>query len=109
MKYLVTAVLFILTVGACFLLGEYLSRKRHKKTRSKKATASQFPLSAFSVLDHPAATFGQEQFSPQREAAVYMTYGKRREAEQVLNMAQRSGKVTAEDVAAFWAQYDAAA
>ena len=110
MKYAVTAALFFITFGACFLLGMYFSgRKRPKKARKKITRPSEFPLSAFSVLDHPAAMVGQEQFSPQREAEVYMTYGKRREAEQVLNTALRNKKVSAEEVTAFWKRYDPAA
>jgi hypothetical protein len=104
MKTTILLVLLAILLGFGFLLGDYLSKRRHVK-RKKSRSLSKFPLSAFSVFDHPAASVGQEKFSPLREADVYMTYGKKHEAMQVLNTALRKGEVSAQEVESFWAKY----
>lgn len=104
MKITILLVLLAILLGLGYFLGEYLSRRRHVK-RKKSRSLSKFPLSAFSVFDHPAASVGQEKFSPLREADVYMTYGKKQEAIQVLNTALRKGEVSEQEVESFWARY----
>jgi len=110
MKYASTLILLLIVVAGFYLLGNYISAKlAQRKYRQRKAERSQskFPLSAFSVLDHPAASVGKEKFTAEREADVYLAYGKKREAEEILNDALRRGEITAEEVAAFWAAREA--
>lgn len=110
MKYATTLILLLIAAGLFYLLGSYIStrlaQKKYKK-RKKERSPSKFPLSAFSVLNHPAASVGKEQFTPVREAEVYLAYGKKRDAEEVLELALRQGEITAEEVAAFWAERSA--
>lgn len=106
MKYASTLVLLLIVVAGFYLLGNYISTRlaqRNYQRRREDRSPSDFPLSAFSVLDHPAASVGKEKFTAEREADVYLAYGKKREAEEILNDALQRGEITAEDVAAFWA------
>jgi hypothetical protein len=107
MKYANVFVLLLITAGLCYLLGRYIAtkfaQKQHKR-RIVENTPSKFPLSAFSVLNHPAAAAEKEGFTPVREAEVYLAYGRRHEANEVLEQARKQGDMTAEEVASFWAE-----
>lgn len=109
MKYVTLLILLLIAAGLCYLLGSYISKKlavKQYKRRKKERSQSKFPLSAFSVLNHPAASVDKEKFTPVREAEVYLAYGKKQEAKLVLEQAVQKGQMTAEEVATFWAERD---
>ncbi|MBS1157652.1 MAG: hypothetical protein H6R15_71 [Proteobacteria bacterium] len=109
MKHAVLLVSLLLTIAACFFLGMYIFKRRGKARRRKVRSHSEFPLSAFSVLNHPAVSGRREQLTPLREAEVYMTYGKKREAQRVLDTALENGEISAADVAEFWGKHNSGA
>jgi hypothetical protein len=59
------------------------------------------PMSAFSRLDHPAFKH-EEEINPLTEAEVYAIYGRMHDAQRVLDIAMREGRISAEEVVRFW-------
>jgi hypothetical protein len=98
----------ILFVGLCFAVGALLgNRKAPKRKTTKARRADTLPLSAFSTFDHPAGKQAPHEINLVAEAEVFMIYGKRATAQEILNKGVSQGQVSPEEVEAFWARHQA--
>lgn len=105
-KYLAQILLIVIFTGLCFVVGAFLAQRGRKKRKTRKARPSDtLPLSAFSTFDHPAGQEDQNQANPLSEAQVFMIYGKKEKAREVLNTALAKGRITQADVDTFWSKY----
>lgn len=96
----------ILFVGLCFAVGASLGNRKIQKQKTKKARrADTLPLSAFSTLDHPAGKQDPHEINLVAEAEVFMIYGKRSKAQEILSAGISQGLLSKEDVDAFWAKH----
>ena len=79
----------------------------------KRKTASKASVSNDLWLSIPSSEFDQagpsgfagdddEDVSPLTEAEIYIIFGRRNDAEEVLGSALRSGRIKPEEIAAFW-------
>lgn len=64
-------------------------------------------MSAFSNGDHPDLLREHDEVNPLTEAEIYVIYGRRDDARKVLESALRAGRISGEDVKAFWAEQNA--
>jgi len=64
-------------------------------------------MSAFSRGDHPDLLQHHDEVNPLTEAEIYVIYGRRDDARKVLESALRAGRISTEDVTAFWAEQNA--
>lgn len=104
MKYSELALIF-LTIVLCFLIGMWIAQKLEKKKQPRELSDSQLRLSAFSVFDPMVFGKNSKKIDALREAEVYMTYGKRAEAKDLLETAYRRGEISSAEMAVFWGKY----
>jgi hypothetical protein len=107
-KNLAQILLIILFTGLCFAVGAFLAQRGQKKRKARRRasrSSDTLPLSAFSTFDHPAGQEDKNQANPLSEAQVFMIYGKKEKAREVLNTALAKRRITQADVDAFWSQY----
>jgi hypothetical protein len=74
-----------------------------KKTDSTQARSQQFDWSDFSKPDASELLAREEEICPLVEAEVYLIYGRKADAEKVIESGIKSRRITAEQVAQFWA------
>lgn len=84
------------------LLAGLMARKKRARVKLRD---SEFPMSAFSMADHPAAISRGKAYDPLAEAEIYVIYGKANEAKVILEQAKAKQLVTQEAIDAFWARY----
>jgi len=104
-RLLSLSLLTLLVSGLCFAAGIYLAKRMDRKKRARrKRHAHTLPLSAFSTLDHPVHRNAANDLTPINEARIFLTYGKKAQALEVLNMALAKNRITREEFDAFIAQ-----
>lgn len=97
----------LLVAGICFAIGIYLAKYLDRKKRARrKLRAHTLPMSAFSTLDHPAAQQSSDDTSPLDEAEVFMTYGKKAKAVEMLREALTQKRISREEYDAFKARHE---
>lgn len=93
----------VLTLG--FLAGIVVLWSRLVAGKSNpnvvESAVSDLSLSAFSRQDHPLMKH-EEDVNPLTEAEIYVIYGRKKDAQRVLDQAMREGRVTPEEVVCFW-------
>jgi hypothetical protein len=105
-RTLIIIVEFLLVTGIFFAIGVYLAKRMEKKKRAtRKLHAHSLPMSAFSTFDHPAAQ-GSDDTSPVDEAEVFMIYGKKAKAIEVLREALAQKRISREAYDAFKARHN---
>ena len=91
-------------LGANLFAGLVLLKR--KRAANRFQTAGRFehylPMSAFSNADHPALLAHHEDVNPLTEAEIYVIYGRKKEAQQVLDVAVQEGAISPEQVIRFW-------
>jgi hypothetical protein len=80
-----------------------------RKPDSTPVANQQLDSSVFSRPDQSELLAMEEEICPLVEAEVYLIYGRKKDAEKVLAFGARTGRITAEDVARFWANQGNAA
>jgi hypothetical protein len=107
-RTLILIIEFLLVTGICFALGIYLAYHFDKKKKARRANVQphSLPMSAFSVLDHPAARKSPGDASPLDEAEVFAIYGKKLKAMEVLNAALARKRITQDEYDAFKATHN---
>jgi hypothetical protein len=73
--------------------------------RKKDTVLGHYPhivSSVFSRPDQSELLAQEEEISPLVEAEVYLIYGRRADAEKVLELGVKSGRITAGEAAQFW-------
>lgn len=104
---LLLLLLTLLVAGICFGIGIYLARHLARKKRARrKLQAHSLPMSAFSTLDHPAAEQSADDTSPLDEAEVFMAYGKKAKAMEILREALARKRISREEYDAFKARHE---
>lgn len=76
------------------------------RTDTDKFSYAQFESSVFSKPDSSELLIHEEDIDPLLEAEVYAIYGRRQDAEKVLNAALRAGQISAGDITLFWSLRD---
>ena len=107
-RTLITVMEILLVTGICFGIGIYLANliaKRKKKARRSNLQSNSLPISAFSTLDHPAAQQSSDT-TPLDEAEVFMIYGKKAKAIEMLREALANKRITREEYDAFKATHN---
>ena len=106
-RTLILIVQFLLVTGVLFGIGIYLAKRMNKKKRGRRKLQSHsLPMSAFSTLDHPAAEPTANDMTPLEEAEVFMIYGKKAKAVEVLRDALAKKRITREAYDAFKAKHN---
>jgi hypothetical protein len=102
-RTLILIIEFLLVTGVCFSIGIYLANRIDQKKRARRSNLQphSLPMSAFSVLDHPAAKRSHGDSSPLEEAEVFVIYGKKAKALEVLRAALAKKRITREEYDAF--------
>jgi hypothetical protein len=89
--------------GLNFAAGYAYFKKRKLLARGRSANAHyDIPLSIFSNADHPELLKYQEDVNPLTEAEIYVIYGRKQEAQEVLDSGLLEGLITPEDIDHFW-------
>jgi len=76
-----------------------------RKPDSAPAPDLQFDSSVFSRPDQSELLAMEEEICPLVEAEVYLVYGRKADAEKVLALGARTGRITSEDVTRFWLKH----
>ena len=89
--------------------GLFSLKKRHTPQTASESNDLWLstPMSGFD--EGVPATFAEEEHqdvSPLTEAEIYVIFGRRNEAEEVLKSAMRGGRVMPEEVSCFWERMD---
>jgi len=106
-RTLILVVQFLLVTGLFFAIGAYLAKRLDKKKKARrKLQDHSLPMSAFSTLDHPAAHQSPNDVTPLDEAEVFMIYGKKAKAVELLREALAKKQITREAYDAFKAQHN---
>ncbi|AXS79980.1 hypothetical protein [Dechloromonas sp. HYN0024] len=105
-RTLILVIEFLVVTGLCFSIGMYLATRfeQKKKTRRRNLNPHSLPMSAFSVFDHPAARKTAND-DPLEEAELFMIYGKKVKALEVLRDAMLKKRVTRAQYEAFKANH----
>ncbi|MBU1363312.1 MAG: hypothetical protein KKE51_05750 [Gammaproteobacteria bacterium] len=107
---LLLLLLTLLVAGICFGIGIYLAKLMARKKRARrKLPAHSLPMSAFSTLDHPAAqqsSDASDDTSPLDEAEIFMTYGKKAKAIEILREALGQKRISQEEYDAFKVRHE---
>ncbi|MFZ2269733.1 MAG: hypothetical protein WAV95_19330 [Azonexus sp.] len=92
-----------LFLAVTFLAGLILLRSRLAAGKGNNANvyANDLSMSAFSQLDHPSLRH-EEDVNPLTEAEIYVIYGRQNDAQRVLDLAMREGRITPAEVVCFW-------
>lgn len=73
-----------------------------KRTNSEKFSYPHFESSVFSQPDPSELLMRETEIDPLLEAEVYAIYGRRKDADRVLDSALKAGLITAGDISLFW-------
>lgn len=73
-----------------------------KRTNTEKFSYPNFESSAFSKPDPSELLMRETEIDPLLEAEVFAIYGRRKDAEMVLDSALKAGVITAGDISLFW-------
>jgi hypothetical protein len=73
-----------------------------RKPDSAPSHDLQIDSSVFSRPDQSEQLAMEEEICPLVEAEVYLVYGRKADAEKVLALGARSGRITADQIAQFW-------
>lgn len=73
-----------------------------KQTNSEKFSYPHFESSVFSKPDPSELLARETDIDPLLEAEVYAIYGRRKDADRVLDSALKAGLITAGDISLFW-------
>jgi hypothetical protein len=106
-RTLILVVEFLLVTGICFGIGIFLANwmeNRKRARRKLRPDSHSLPMSAFSTLDHPAVQPSPNDMTPLEEAEVFMIYGKKAKALEVLRAALAKKRITREEYDAFKAR-----
>lgn len=104
---LILVLQILLVAGLCFGVGIYLAKRMNQKKKARrKLQDHSLPLSAFSTLDHPAAQQSSDDMAPLNEAEVFMIYGKKAKAIELLRAALAKKSITREQYDAFKAKHE---
>ncbi|MBS1144983.1 MAG: hypothetical protein H6R14_2389 [Proteobacteria bacterium] len=96
----------LLVAALCFGIGTYLANKMANKKRARRRlNEHSLPLSAFSTFDHPAANNPADDMPPLEEAEVFMIYGKKAKAIELLRKAMADKRVSRDEYDAFKARH----
>lgn len=84
------------------LLALFVLRRRQasNKLRVAAGPVQELTMSAYSELEISSSP--QEDVDPLTEAEIYLIYGRKKDAQQVLDLAMREGRITPADVVRFW-------
>lgn len=95
--------------GLNFAAGYAYFKKRKVLTGGSRANGHydanghyEIPLSIFSNANHPELLKYQEEVNPLTEAEIYVIYGRKQEAQEVLDSGLLEGLITPEDIDHFW-------
>lgn len=106
-RILILVAEILIVAALCFAIGSYLANKMANKKRARrKLNEHSLPLSAFSSFDHPAANNPADAMPPLEEAEVFMIYGKKAKAIELLRKAMAEKRVTREEYDAFKARHN---
>lgn len=106
-RTLIVILQILLVTGIFFGIGVYLAKRMEKKKRARrKLEAHSLPMSAFSMLDHPAMHQANDDMSAIDEAEVFMIYGKKAKALEVLSEALAKNRITRDAYDAFKAKHN---
>ncbi|WP_428825924.1 hypothetical protein ACLIKD_16615 [Azonexus sp. IMCC34842] len=84
-------------------LGAFRKKKAARTAGVAKDLWLSIPSSEFDQVGSTGfAGDDDEDVSPLTEAEIYVIFGRRKDAEAVLGSALRSGRIKAEEIAAFW-------
>lgn len=64
-------------------------------------------LSDFAKAEPPAVLIDHDEIDPLTEAEIFVIYGRRADAQRVLESGLRRGRISAEEVSKFWAGQEA--
>jgi len=81
-------------------------RGSSKHTNAETSSYVHFESSDFSKSDQSELFVHEKDIDPLLEAEVFAIYGRRNDAEKVLDSALKAGLVSVGDVALFWALQD---
>lgn len=73
-----------------------------KRTDTEKFSYPHFESSVFSKPDPSELLMRETDIDPLLEAEVYAIYGRRKDAEMVLDSALKAGLITTGDISLFW-------
>ncbi|MBS1144024.1 MAG: hypothetical protein H6R14_1430 [Proteobacteria bacterium] len=76
-----------------------LARKKETQT----TTVPHLNISDFSRPDVSEIYVQEEEVCPLVEAEVYLMYGRKRDAEDVLKAGLKAGRITQDEISQFWA------
>jgi hypothetical protein len=79
-----------------------IPRPFFRKTDTAHESYPLFDSSIFSRPDQSELLAMEEEICPLLEAEVYLVYGRKADAEKVLQAGIKSGRITAEAAAQFW-------
>lgn len=106
-RTLILIVEFLLVAGVFFGIGMLLANLIDKRKKARrKLDPHSLPMSAFSTLDHPAIEQSANDMTPLDEAEVFMIYGKKAKAVEILRAALAKKSITREEYDAFKAKHD---
>ncbi|MGE5472384.1 MAG: hypothetical protein ACM3X0_16435 [Bacteroidota bacterium] len=96
---------FGVLLGIALVAGLLLFRQR-TATRLQMAedSAGNLTMSAFSRLPPATAQFSGEDVDLLTEAEIYVLYGRKNEAQKVLDVGLRQGRISTEQVIGFWSR-----
>lgn len=77
-----------------------------KSPKTEKFSDAPIESSVFSRADPSELLINEADIDPLLEAEVYAIYGRRKDAENVLNSALKAGVITAGDISLFWSLRD---
>lgn len=77
-----------------------------KRAHSEKFSDAHIESSVFSKADASELLINESDIDPLLEAEVYAIYGRRKDAEKVLDSALKAGLISAGDVSLFWSIRD---
>lgn len=100
MLQLAVFLLLNLVIGLFFLRKRRLSLKRN----ARRGLEQHFPMSCFSQVNHPVLEKYYEEVNPLTEAEIYVIYGRKHEAQKVLDSGVREGLISTEQVIRFWSE-----
>lgn len=78
----------------------------HPLARKKETQSNEFPrleISDFSRPDVSELFVREEEICPLVEAEVYLMYGRKHDAEDVLKAGLKAGRITQDEISQFWA------
>lgn len=101
-----TTLQLVVFLGLNLLVGLYFFRRWRAalKRNTRRGLEQNFPMSIFSRTDHPALLKHHEDVNPLTEAEIYVIYGRRNEAQKVLDNGIRDGLISPEEVISFWSE-----